>query len=35
MLSDDEVDRMLQLFDDPNWSAFSPIIMAAWGRHSD
>jgi hypothetical protein len=35
MLSDDEVDRMLQLFDDPNWSAFSPIIMAAWGRRSD
>jgi SAM-dependent methyltransferase len=27
-----EVDRMLELFDDPEWSALSPIIMAAWGR---
>jgi SAM-dependent methyltransferase len=32
MLTDAEVDRMLELFDDPNWSAFSPIIMAAWAR---
>jgi SAM-dependent methyltransferase len=31
MLTDDEVDRMLELFDDPNWSAFSPVIVAAWG----
>jgi hypothetical protein len=31
-LTDDEVDRMLALFEDPHWSAFSPIIMAAWGR---
>jgi hypothetical protein len=31
-LTDPEVDQMLQLFDDPRWSALSPIIMAAWGR---
>ncbi len=31
-LTDAEVDRMLALFDDPAWSAFSPIILAAWGR---
>jgi SAM-dependent methyltransferase len=31
-LTDDEVDRMLALFEDPNWAAMSPIIMAAWGR---
>jgi SAM-dependent methyltransferase len=31
-LTDREVDRMLELFDDPEWSAMSPIIMAAWGR---
>jgi SAM-dependent methyltransferase len=31
-LTDDEIARMLQLFDDPRWSAFSPIILAAWGR---
>jgi SAM-dependent methyltransferase len=35
MLTDDEVDRMLELFDDPNWSAFSPIILTAWGQRSD
>jgi SAM-dependent methyltransferase len=35
MLTDEEVERMLELFDDPNWSAFSPIILAAWGRRSD
>jgi SAM-dependent methyltransferase len=34
MLSDAEVDRMLELFDDPNWSAYSPVILAAWGRRS-
>jgi SAM-dependent methyltransferase len=33
-LTDDEVDRMLALFEDPHWSAFSPIIMSAWGRRS-
>jgi hypothetical protein len=27
-----EVDRMLELFADPNWAAFSPIIVACWGR---
>lgn len=31
-LTDAQVDRMLELFDDPNWAAFSPIIVAAWGR---
>ena len=35
MLTDDEVERMLELFEDPNWSAFSPIILAAWGRRAD
>jgi SAM-dependent methyltransferase len=35
MLTDDEVERMLEFFEDPNWSAFSPIIMAAWGRLSE
>ena len=35
MLTDDEVDRMLELFEDPNWAAMSPIIMAAWGRRSN
>lgn len=32
MLSDAEVDRMLALFEDPAWSALSPLIVAAWGR---
>ncbi|MQA84132.1 MAG: methyltransferase domain-containing protein [Streptosporangiales bacterium] len=31
-LTDEQVDRMLALFQDPSWSAFSPIIMAAWGQ---
>jgi SAM-dependent methyltransferase len=31
-LSNHEIDRMLELFDDPEWSALTPIIMAAWGR---
>lgn len=31
-LSDAEIDRMLELFDDPEWAAFSPVILAAWGR---
>jgi SAM-dependent methyltransferase len=31
-LSDAEVDRMLDLFRDPGWAAFSPVIMACWGR---
>ncbi|HEY0582480.1 MAG TPA: methyltransferase domain-containing protein, partial [Chloroflexota bacterium] len=31
-LTEAEVDRMLELFDDPAWSAFSPIILAAWAR---
>jgi SAM-dependent methyltransferase len=33
-LSDAEVDRMLELFDDPDWSAFSPIVVAAWGQRT-
>jgi SAM-dependent methyltransferase len=32
LLDDSEVDRMLELFDDPDWSAYSPIILAAWGQ---
>lgn len=31
-LSDTEVDRMLELFNDPEWAAFSPIMVTAWGR---
>jgi SLT domain-containing protein len=31
-LTDAEVDRMVELFDDPNWAAFSPIMVTAWGR---
>lgn len=34
LLSDEEVDRMLAHFDDPTWSALSPIIFAAWGRRA-
>jgi SAM-dependent methyltransferase len=32
LLTDAEIDRMLALFDDPAWAAFSPIVMAAWGQ---
>ena len=32
LLDEAEVDRMLELFDDPSWSAYSPIILAAWGQ---
>ena len=31
-LTDGEVDRMLELFEDPDWAAFSPIMVTAWGR---
>lgn len=31
-LTDQEVDEMLDLFDDPEWSAFTPVIVACWGR---
>jgi SAM-dependent methyltransferase len=31
-LSDAEVDRMLELFANPDWVAVSPVIFAAWGR---
>ena len=34
LLTDAEVDRMLELFDDPNWAALSPLIVAAWGQRS-
>jgi SAM-dependent methyltransferase len=32
LLSDAEVDRMLELFEDPEWAAYSPIILGTWGR---
>jgi SAM-dependent methyltransferase len=35
LLTDTEIDRMLSLFDDPGWAAFSPIIMAAWGQRPE
>jgi SAM-dependent methyltransferase len=31
-LSNAEIDRVLELFANPEWAAFSPIIMACWGR---
>lgn len=31
-ITDAEINRMLELFADPDWAAFSPIIMACWGR---
>jgi SAM-dependent methyltransferase len=31
-LTDAQVDRMLALYQDPSWSAFSPVIMAVWGQ---
>jgi SAM-dependent methyltransferase len=31
-LADAEVDAMLALFANPEWSALSPLIVAAWGR---
>jgi SAM-dependent methyltransferase len=33
-LTADEIDHMLELFDDPGWAALSPIVMAAWGTRS-
>jgi SAM-dependent methyltransferase len=32
LLRDAEVDRMLELFEDPEWAAYTPIILGAWGR---
>jgi 2-polyprenyl-3-methyl-5-hydroxy-6-metoxy-1,4-benzoquinol methylase len=32
LLSEAEIDRMLELFDDPDWAAYSPLIVGAWGR---
>jgi len=31
-LTDAEIDRMLELFADPDWAALSPIVFACWGR---
>ena len=31
-LNDAEIDSMLELFDDPGWAAFTPVIMGAWGK---
>jgi hypothetical protein len=31
-LTDADIDEMLTLFDDPAWTALSPIFLAAWGR---
>jgi hypothetical protein len=32
LLTDDEMDRFLALFDDPGLVAMWPILMAVWGR---
>jgi hypothetical protein len=29
------LEQVLELFEDPDWSAFSPIIVAAWGQRPD
>jgi hypothetical protein len=34
LVSDTEVDRILELSYDPNWAAYSPIIVGALGRRS-
>jgi SAM-dependent methyltransferase len=31
-LTDAEIDRMLGIFDEPGFAAFSPIIVGAWGQ---
>lgn len=31
-LSDAEIDTMLGTFDAPEFAAYSPVIMAAWGQ---
>ena len=31
-LTDAELDRMLELCEDPRWATISPIIVGAWGR---
>jgi SAM-dependent methyltransferase len=31
-MTDQEVDRVLELFSDPGWAALSPVIFASWGR---
>jgi SAM-dependent methyltransferase len=35
LLTDAEIDRMLALFDSPQWAAFSPIVLAAWGQRPE
>lgn len=32
LLSDEEIDEMLELLDNPEWSAIGPIMIAAWGQ---
>jgi hypothetical protein len=32
LLADTEVSHAMNLFDDPRWSAYTPIILAAWGQ---
>ena len=34
LLTEAEVDQMLVHFEDPEWSALSPLVVAAWGRRS-
>lgn len=31
-LTEVELDRMLELFEDPDWEAFSLLLLAVWGR---
>jgi 2-polyprenyl-3-methyl-5-hydroxy-6-metoxy-1,4-benzoquinol methylase len=33
-LTDGDINRMLEIFADPRWSAISPIIFACWGRRA-
>ncbi len=34
-LAKQEVEHMLELFEDPEWAALSPLILAAWGRRPE
>jgi SAM-dependent methyltransferase len=34
LLTDAEIDRMLELFDEPEWAAYSPIVLAVWGQRT-
>ena len=31
-VTDGQLQQALRNFEDPRWSAYSPIIMAAWGQ---